>query len=194
MMNNDPEKSPSGVENNIEMRKASSDQIEKLINKPESSVELSPRDIESRAEKARLEALENAASVESTGVEKEKKPKNNSVPIRRGSMGKKERNKSFSQTIGQAQKEMSAVSRTFSKIIHNKAIENTSNVIGNTIARPNAILSGAVVAFVLTLLTYTTAKTLGYRLSGFETIAAFVIGWIIGVIYDYLKVLFTGKK
>jgi len=92
------------------------------------------------------------------------------------------------------QSELPASSRMYSNIIHNKVIEKMSDIVGNTIARPNAILLGAVVAFVLTLLTYTVAKTIGYALSGFETIAAFIIGWLIGIIYDYLRVLITGTK
>ena len=47
---------------------------------------------------------------------------------------------------------------------------------------------------VFGLIIYTIAKTIGYKLSGFETIAAFLIGWLIGLIYDYLRILITGKK
>ena len=96
--------------------------------------------------------------------------------------------------MNQVQKELPASNRVFSKVIHNYFIEKTSDIVGNTVARPNALFAGAFVAFVLTLLTYTVAKTIGYSLSGFETIAAFVIGWIIGITYDYLRILVTGKK
>lgn len=61
-------------------------------------------------------------------------------------------------------------------------------------ARPNAILAGSVVAFFAVLGVYLLAKNLGYVLSGFETIAAFVIGWIIGILYDYFRTMITGKK
>jgi hypothetical protein len=96
--------------------------------------------------------------------------------------------------MSQVQKELPASNRAFSKIIHNSFVEKTSDVIGDTVARPNALFAGAFVAFVLTILTYTIAKTIGYSLSGFETIAAFIIGWIIGITYDYLRILITGKK
>jgi hypothetical protein len=86
-----------------------------------------------------------------------------------------------------------ATNRTFSKIIHNKYVELTSDFLGNTIARPNALLVGAIMAFTLTIILYTIAKTIGYNLSGSETIAAFAIGWAIGIIYDYLRVLFKSK-
>jgi hypothetical protein len=92
------------------------------------------------------------------------------------------------------QRELSPGSRAFSKVIHNPIVEKTSEVVGGTVARPNAVLAGAISAFILTLAVYVIARTIGYTLSGFETIAAFIIGWVIGIIYDYLRLIITGKK
>lgn len=89
---------------------------------------------------------------------------------------------------------MSPSARAFSKVIHNKAVEKVSDVGAATVARPNAILSGAIFAFVLTLGVYLIAKHLGYPLSGFESIGAFILGWILGIVYDFLKVMITGRK
>ena len=89
--------------------------------------------------------------------------------------------------------ELKPTQRAFSKIIHNPIIEKTSEIIGGTIARPNAILSGAMVAFFLVLGVYVVSKYYGYTLSGFESIGAFVVGWVIGLLYDFLKVMVTGK-
>jgi hypothetical protein len=188
-MSNNPEHL-SNLEQSVETPQPS-EQLEKLAKSPEKTVELSPRDIEARAEKARIEALKTAKSVESGGKEKAKQ---SSKRPRGGIVNKKELDKSFKKTMHNVQNELPAVERIFSKIIHNKAIERTSDVLGNTVARPNAILAGAFVAFILTLLTYTIAKTIGYVLSGSETMLAFIIGWIIGVIYDSMRILFTGKK
>jgi predicted CopG family antitoxin len=190
-MANNQEQLKSEQENTSEVIKPLIDKKEKLAETPESTVELSPRDIEARAEKARLEALETAVSVESKSVEKET---SKSPASRRGPINKKQREKSFKQTMGQVQKELPTSNRVFSKMIHNNFVEKTSDIVGNTVARPNALFAGAFVAFILTILTYTVAKTMGYQLSGFETIAAFIIGWVIGIAYDYLRVLITGKK
>ena len=111
-----------------------------------------------------------------------------------GVISKKKRNESYKRTMTRVQNELPIQNRLFSKIIHNKLIEKTSDIVGGTIARPNAMLSGSIVAFVLTLLIYTVSKMIGYRLSGFETITAFILGWIIGLVYDYLHVLVTGNK
>jgi len=176
-----------------EMNQTASLQLEKLNNSPETTLELSPRDIEARAEKARTEAMRTAIGAETKSKNAEKTKDSPSL-MRRGSINNKQRNESYAKTLKQVQSELSTSSRLFSKITHNKVIEKTSDIVGSTIARPNVMLSGAIFAFILTLITYTVAKTIGYALSGFETIAAFMIGWLIGVIYDYLRVLVTGKK
>jgi len=154
---------------------------------------LSPRDIESQAESARIKAEKDAADLKLAN-KAAKKPKKRSAPKQRNTISKKQRDESYKRTIKRVQSELPLPARAFSKVIHNKAIENISDFIGATIARPNAVLTGSIVAFTLTLITYTVSKTIGYKLSGFETIAAFIIGWLLGIIYDYFKVLATGKK
>lgn len=164
-------------------------QIEKLNH---NTVELSPRDIEARAEEDRIEAQR------STSAEREGKKTNKllvkKVVYRHGSINDKQRTMSYEKTLKQVQSELSLNDRLFSKIIHIKTVERVGDLLGSTIARPHAMLSGAFFAFILTLLAYLTAKTIGYALSGFETIAAFILGWIIGIVYDYMYLLFTGRK
>lgn len=188
-MNNNQEKEP--LVNGSEHVESNTVPVEQIISK-EGSIELSPRDIEARAEKARLEAIHTALSVE-TKNNKSKHEKDSNI-YHRGSINKKQRNDSYKKTMTQVQKELPPNELLFSKFTHNKLIEKTSDILGNSIARPDTVLSGAMFAFILTLVTYITAKTIGYVLSGFETIAAFAIGWILGIIYDYLRVLITGKK
>jgi hypothetical protein len=111
-----------------------------------------------------------------------------------GIIDKKKRAESLNRTIKRVQDELSPGRRLFSKFIHAKPVEAVSDFLAATIARPNAILAGSVVSFFLTLTVYVTAKKIGYDLSGFETIAAFILGWVIGVAYDYLRLLITGNK
>jgi len=101
---------------------------------------------------------------------------------------------SYKKTMKETQAQMKPAERTFSKVIHNPAVEKTSEVVGGTVARPNAILAGSAAAFVLTLAVYLFAKYYGYPLSGSETIAAFVVGWAVGLLIDYLRVMITGKR
>lgn len=144
---------------------------------------------------ARHEALEQAISVERGSAEKKKKEGAASPAKRRhGVVSKKERNASYKHHMKQLQSELKPGQRAFSKFIHNPVVEKTSEVVGSTVARPNAVLAGAVTAFVLVLAVYVVAKFYGYPLSGFETIGAFIVGWVLGMLYDFLKVMITGKK
>lgn len=192
-MNKNAEQLNIEKKTNIEKLHPIDSQLEKQEKNPELSVELSPRDIEAKTEQLRAESLENAVSIENNNKENENQNKKEQTQ-KRVTLGKKQLDKSFNQTMKQVQDQLPINSRGFSKIIHNKTVEKTSDVVGKTIARPNSMLAGAIFAFILTLIIYTIAKTIGYKLSGFETIAAFIIGWLIGLIYDYLRILITGKK
>lgn len=193
-MNSSPEAINKEQSASHEPLVSAAEQLEKVTKNQEASVELSPRDTEAQAQaRAEKEAREKALAAATETETKEHKLKNKSSS-RRGTIGKKERKASYKKTMKQVQQELPTSSRTFSKIIHLAPIEKVSDVVGATVARPNAILSGSLVAFILTLATYMTAKNIGYKLSGFETIAAFAIGWLIGILYDYFKALFTGKR
>lgn len=149
---------------------------------------------ENHLEAARHEALEKA-----TSLEREKKAElteriASPAERRRGPIGKAERDASYKATMQDIRTHMSPASRTFSKLIHNKTVDQVSEGLGNTVARPNAILSGAIFAFIISLVTLLVARHYGYRLSGFETIGAFIAGWLLGIIYDFLKVMITGRR
>lgn len=107
---------------------------------------------------------------------------------------KNQRAKVYKATLSDVREEMGFFGRTTSKIIHAKIIESSSDFVGSTIARPNALLTGSIVAFLSVIILYFIAKNYGYQLSGFETIGAFLVGWVIGIIYDYLSLMIRGKN
>ena len=100
----------------------------------------------------------------------------------------------FDKTMAAVQSQLSPSSRAFSKVIHNPTIEKASEVTGNTVARPNALLSGAIAAFVLTLAIYLIARFNGYPLSGAESIAAFALGWLCGLAFDFVRMMMLGRR
>lgn len=181
---------PSGSEQNLSLE-AARDQAEKLLDHIEDSAEINPDKQKRSAEHARSEALDTAISVETGGKEKKTDAQTTLVQLKNN---RSNREASFKHQMKAIQADMSLSRRTFSKVIHNRVIEKTSDVAASTIARPNAILAGSICAFILTLGVYVVAKSVGYRLSGFETIAAFIFGWILGIAYDYLRLLIAGKK
>lgn len=93
-----------------------------------------------------------------------------------------------------AETEMTGPEKIVSRFIHLKAIEKSADIVGNTIARPNAMLSGSIAAFISITILYFASKHYGYPLSGFETAGAFAAGWVVGLLYDQLTKLFKREQ
>lgn len=183
-----PERMPRGPESAEKQPKDIERAPELLDRKGEVAPE-SKSERERNVEKAREEVNKEAISgrEESAGEHKRTEPVHTRTLPRT-------RDESYKITMKRVQSEMSGPERAFSKIIHNKAVERTSEVVGSTIARPDAILSGSVFACLLVLGVYILARTNGFSLSGFETIAAFIVGWVLGIIFDFLRAMITGKR
>ena len=151
------------------------------------------RTTEKSAAELSKEALKQATTKEKEPSHKEKLADN---PERRqkGPITKRQQAEAFDRTMTDARTHMTPAERTFSKVIHNPVVEKTSEVVGSTVARPNAILSGSISAFIIVLGVFLIAKHYGYPLSGAETVIAFVIGWLIGIVYDFLRTMVTGGR
>ena len=148
----------------------------------------SPEEVEKNIEKAREEVNKEAISGrEVSGGEKKQKNEDTSPTFR-------SRKESYDHTMKTVRSELSAPARAFSKVIHNPVVERTSEVVGSTVARPNAILSGSIFAALAVLGLYLVARYYGFALSGFETIGAFIVGWAIGIVFDLLRGMITGKR
>ncbi|HEY0965122.1 MAG TPA: hypothetical protein VGE13_01445 [Candidatus Saccharimonadales bacterium] len=166
---------------------------ESLQEKREQSVEHERHTAENNADKARddIERIEKSR-------EKDEKPLELSPAERRKARTADRRklntDMSFKKTMTETQSHMSGPSRAFSKFIHVKAVEKASEAVGSTIARPNALLLGSVFAFLFTVVIYVWTKNAGYPLSGFETIAAFIVGYLVGIIVDFVRIMVTGKQ
>lgn len=186
-----PEQLQGNSESNVEAQTTSSERSEQLKERLEKVGEQSPETHTERVESARQETKEIFAKEpgkERKGVEPHSSPSS----VRH--ITKADKKVSYKKTMDVIRTEMSTPSRTFSKIIHTPFVEKSSEVLGSSLARPNAILAGSFTALLLVMGIYVIARTFGYRLSGFETIGAFILGWIIGIIFDYIKIMITGKR
>lgn len=194
-MNDNQEKLAPSIESNTEsLRKAAAERSSELQSHPNKEHNSIENEVSISKERSHIESL---FSQESSPTERRKAAIDGSVPSKRVSPkrgSKSERNASYRQTMEHVTNKMSPSERTFSKIIHNPGVEKVSEAVGTTIARPNAILAGSFTAFVVVTIIYVLARNMGYTLSGFETIGAFVIGWTLGLIYDYLRIMITGKS
>lgn len=144
-----------------------------------------------RMESAKSELAEQFKGEKQGNVSRQPK-RSAAAPIKKAT--KRQKEDTYRKTLQAIQQDMNSVERTFSKIIHNPVVEKTSEVVGNTVARPAPLLAGAIAALILTAIVYIIAHYFGYLLSGFEWIATFFIGWAIGLIIDWVRVGLLGKK
>lgn len=142
---------------------------------------------------AAQEARERAQTAQEQQPQQEKRHRS-PAERRKDAPSKNERAQAYDRIMSDARGHMTPASKTFSSFIHAPVVEKTSEVVGSTVARPNAILAGSVFAFLLTLAVYLVANYFGYPLSGSEAIAAFIFGWIFGLTFDYFKAMATGGR
>lgn len=181
-----PERQPAHPERGgAELKDAAQEQVEKLKARHEKAAEQSPEKQAERAHQARKEAKEVFAR--EAGKEQRHGGEPTARAVRR--VTRTEKRTTYKRTMKHIRSEMNPAARTFSKVIHAPAVEKTSEAVGSTVARPNAILAGSFSAFVVVTGVYLIARHYGYPLSGFETIGAFVVGWILGLIYDYARLM-----
>ena len=155
--------------------------LEKAIEKEKSNAE--------NENNIKHEAIELATRHENEQTEKrQSKETKEDKPLT-----KKDIDNSYKKTLTNVQNQLSAPSRAFSKVIHNPVVEKTSDAIGNTIARPNLIISGALGA-IASVFVYFIAKRYGYLLSGSEVIVLFVAGWSIGAVIEYARIGFINNR
>ena len=192
-MSDNPEVIKGGAESTVEAQDTAGERKAELAKNLESQVEQSPEARAEELERARAEANKEALmNKERGGAENKSGGEPTATAVRK--VTKKQKDAEYKKTMKAIQSEMNAPSRTFSKVIHNPVVEKTSEVVGSTVARPNAILAGSTTAFIAVAIVYIVAKQYGYVLSGFESIAAFILGWLIGTAFDYIRLLIRGSK
>lgn len=187
------EKQPGQIENRLDKKELSDIANERLREQHEHQELRSPEKSPSERAEARHEALEQAQSQEKQ-TDKLERP-TDSVETRPNlpPNSKAARKEAFNSIMTEVQSQMSPSERAFSKFIHAPAVEAVSDAASKTVARPNAILAGSLTAFVVVLTVYLVARYYGYPLSGAETMLAFAAGWFLGIVFDFLRLMITGR-
>lgn len=185
------ERQSGGIERGKEaIENAAGERSAELLKNLEKAERYDDHESKHSAEKARVEAQSEALFSKEYSTESKQGTIDSAPPM---PASKKQREQAYKQTMQHIQSEMNPVERGFSKVIHNPIVERVSDIAGSTIARPNSILMGSVFAFVGVLAVYLYAKHTGFALTGFETIAAFVGGWLLGILIDFVRAAF-GKR
>lgn len=116
--------------------------------------------------------------------------KKSTTPTKKRIKTPKQKTDAFEHTMAQARSHMPGITRIFSKFIHVRVVEFVSDIIGNTLLRPTAIIIGSLCALFFSSTLYFIAKRYGYELAGSEFFVAFGFGWLTGSILDYISLLF----
>ncbi len=184
------EKQHSTVEHgaNPEALEAAGDQLREDLERSIESNQEKESNNQEQLDEVRHEALEQAKSKEEDKAQPE--AEKDSQPKR---ITKQDVEQSYQHTMSTMRSHLSKPSRAFSKVIHNPVVEKTSEAVGNTVARPNLIIAGAIGA-IASVVVYFVARSYGYALSGFETIGLFILGWGIGAIIEFARVGLTKKR
>jgi hypothetical protein len=185
------ETQPANRERSVEVTDAARERSAELHKKLETSGEHSSETQAERVEATRHEV--EAFFDKEAGKESKQGGEPSSLRAVR-KVTKQTRDAAYNELMKLVRTELNGPSRAFSKVIHSPFVERSSEVIGGTLARPNAILAGSGTALVLVLSVYLLSRTFGYQLSGFETIGAFLLGWAVGLIYDYVRVMAYGRR
>ncbi len=105
-----------------------------------------------------------------------------------------QRKQIYADTMASLQRHLSPVSRRFSKVIHNPAIEKTSDAVGATVLRPSVTLGATATALLVGGGAYLIAKHYGYHLSGSIVLLSLIVGGLLGLVLEGLSKLFKRKS
>lgn len=100
----------------------------------------------------------------------------------------------YHRAMTRTRKKLSPVSRGFSKLVHVQAIDRSSEFIGKTVARPAAMLWGAIFAFAGTSALLWITRHYGYEYNYLLAILLFVGGAILGTVLEGLWYLLKRKN
>lgn len=187
-----PQKSNSPERAGAELGETTSERLEQLKNRQETVGERPDSGAPERtAENARKDA--EAAFDSEPGHEQASVNEPTTAPDNVGSVTRLQKKTGYDKTMKSVRTQLSKRDRAFSEVIHQPSIEKISEAASVSIARPNAILAGSFTAFVAVSCVYMLAHYNGFELSGSETIAAFAIGWVVGIGLDLMRVAFKRR-
>lgn len=102
-----------------------------------------------------------------------------------------DRERSFQATMHHVRSQLNKPERTLSKIIHQKQVEQISEVAGKTIARPSGILGATSIVAVGLTVVLLIARHTGFKLSGSEFWILLCLGYVVGLSFEFIRKPFS---
>jgi hypothetical protein len=100
----------------------------------------------------------------------------------------------WSRQMTRTRKRLRAPDRAFSKVIHSPVIDKPSELIGNTIARPQGMLWGSVFAFVGTSVLLWVTNHYGYEFNYLLVVLLFLGGSLFGTAIEAISYAFRKNR
>ena len=149
------------------------------------------RELESNAEKAKnthLDTEQLSRSAEQQAISGKEMSHGDRADTKRHPVlvNKQLKDMAYMRAMTRVRKHLSMPSRAFSKVVHSKAVERPSEIIGNTVARPSGMLGGAFVATIGSSILLWVTKHYGYEYNYLAVILLFVIGMTLGLAVELL--------
>lgn len=101
---------------------------------------------------------------------------------------------SFERTMVRIRKTLSPAERVFSKVIHQPAIDELSELGAKTVARPPALLGGGVFALVGSVGYYWISRHYGYEYNFSVFLIFLTAGLIAGLLLEFTSKLLSGRR
>ncbi len=103
-------------------------------------------------------------------------------------------NNKYKSVMHSARADMNPLSKLWSIILHFPPIEWTFNLLNKTILRPVPLITSGAVSLIGGLGLYSIALYNGYPMYGSEIPLLLLGGLFIGIIFDYLRIIFGGSS
>lgn len=101
------------------------------------------------------------------------------------------RDEAFRGAMKSVRSQLSPTQRAFSKFVHTKPVEVTSELLEETIFRPSFLWGGLIGGLIFGLTIYIFARVYGFSLSGAEFIFGLFVGGVLGLVFERV---FSSKK
>lgn len=100
----------------------------------------------------------------------------------------------YKRSLRRIRTSLNPAERTFSKVVHNKAIDSTSNVAAKTVARPSAFLGAGFGALAGSSLLLYMARQYGFTYNYTVFLLTLAVGLVVGLLLELLWRVTFGRK
>jgi hypothetical protein len=99
----------------------------------------------------------------------------------------------YDSILNDIRRDLSKPEQLFSRLIHAKGMDKLNDILVKTIARPSALFIGGLVTLIVTITTYSIARVYGYHYNYLLFLYAFVAGYILEIVAEFIFNLLIAK-